>query len=74
MSDYRRRMLAITDELHTKGVGRYTSAPPIFRLAWRLGYDVKPPLYQSFSAIAISGAVWFAVVWGLFAWFPTLAW
>jgi hypothetical protein len=70
MSDeYRQRMLAITDELHAQGVGRYTSAPPIYRLAWRFGLHVPPPLYQSFRSLAVGLGISFSVLWGLPMWF-----
>ena len=70
MSDeYRRRMLAIADELRAQRVGTYTSAPPIYRLAWMLGLRVRPPLYQSFAALALGMGIWFGVVWGSLMWF-----
>jgi hypothetical protein len=61
--------LAIVDDLHAQGVARYTSASPIYRLAWQLGLRVPPPLYQSFSTLAIAVGIWFGVVWGLIMWF-----
>jgi len=60
-NSYRQRMMAIVEQLHKQGVNRYTSAPPLFRMLWRLGYDVRPPLYQSFWAIALGlGGLYFA--------------
>lgn len=38
----------LLDDLARKGIGRYTVAPPIYRLLWRLGIEVKPPLFASF--------------------------
>jgi len=67
--DYRRRMLAIADELRAQRVGPYTSAPPIYRLAWLLGIHIRPPLYQSFSSLALFSGTWFGIVWGLLMWF-----
>jgi Family of unknown function (DUF6404) len=63
--DYRERMLAITEELRAQGVGPYMSAPPIYRLAWRLGLRVRPPLYQPFAPLALGMGIWFGVAWGL---------
>jgi hypothetical protein len=69
MSDqYRTRMLAIADELRAQRVGKYTSAPPIYRLAWKLGIRVRPPLYQSFASLALGMGSWFGVVYGLLMW------
>lgn len=58
----------MADELHAQRVGRYTSAPPIYRLAWRLGLHIRPPLYQSFGSVALGMGAWFALVWGLMNW------
>ena len=70
MSDqYRERMLAITDQLRAQGVNQYTSAPPIYRLAWRLGLHVRPPLYQAFASLALSMGAVFGIAWGLMMWF-----
>lgn len=69
MSDeYRKRMLQVVDELHAQGVGRYTSAPPLYRLAWRLGIHVPPPMYRSFRAVALELGASFAVGYGLLMW------
>lgn len=70
MSDeYRQRMLAIADELRAQRVGPYTSAPPLYRLAWLLGLHIRPPLYQSFASLALGAGAWFAATWGLLMWF-----
>jgi hypothetical protein len=43
-------------DLGQKGVGRFTIAPPMYRLFWRLGIKVRPPLFASFwSLVAITG-------------------
>lgn len=68
-NDYRQRMLAIADELSEQGVGRYASAPPIYRLAWRLGFRIRPPHYQSFASLTLGSAAWFGLTWGLVMWF-----
>lgn len=69
MSDgYRQRMLAIADELRAQRVGPYTSAPPIYRLAWMLGLHIRPPLYQSFASLALGMGAWFGIVWGSLMW------
>jgi hypothetical protein len=66
--DYRNRMLAITELLRAQRVGPYTSAPPIYRLAWRLGLHVRPPLYQSFTPLALGMGALFGPLWGLLMW------
>jgi membrane associated rhomboid family serine protease len=58
----------MVEELAAQGVGRSTSAPPAYRLAWRLGLRVRPPLYQSFAALVVGMGALFGVLWGLFMW------
>ncbi len=67
-NNYQQRMLQITDALVAQGVGRYTAAPLIYQLAWRLGLRVRPPLYQSFKTLALSIGTGFGLVWGLVTW------
>jgi hypothetical protein len=67
--DYRQRMLDIADELRAQRVGPYTSAPPMYRLAWMLGLHVRPPFYQSFGMLALGMGAWFGIVWGCLMWF-----
>ena len=52
--DYRQRMLAITDELRAQRVGPYTSAPPIYRLAWMLVWALVPRV--NLVAVRVTGA------------------
>ena len=66
--EYRSRMLTIVEELHAQGMGRYTAAPPAYRLAWRLGIRVPPPIYQSFFSFAFRAGAGFAVGFGLLMW------
>jgi ABC-type branched-subunit amino acid transport system permease subunit len=46
----------LLQDLGQKGVGRYTIAPLLYRLLWRLGIKVRPPLFASFwSLVVITG-------------------
>lgn len=50
------------------GIGRSTAAPPLWRLLWRVGMDVPPPLFLSFRAAALImgstfGLGWLCLVW-----------
>src|SRR5262245_43427049 len=70
MSDkYRERMLAIAEQLRAQRVNPYTSAPPIYRLAWVLGLHIRPPLYQTFASLALCMGLGFGILWGLAMWF-----
>jgi membrane associated rhomboid family serine protease len=55
-------------DLRQKGVGQYTVAPPIYRLLWRLGVEVKPPHFASFWSLVVTTGVPFGVFWGIFMW------
>ena len=50
------------------GVSKSTSAPPAWRLLWRLGVEVPPPLFTPFVPSALGMGAFFAVFWGLFMW------
>lgn len=67
--DYQRRMLALSEELRAQGVRPSTFAPPFHRLAWRFGYHIRPPFYQSFRTLAINMAVPFGIMFALVNWF-----
>lgn len=67
-NDYQRHMMTVVDELRRQGVHSLTAAPPLYRLAWRLGLRIAPPLYQSFTTRAVIQGVEFAAIWGLLMW------
>lgn len=52
-------------ELRTKGVSRGLAAPLLYRLLWRLGCEIQPPLYQDFWSLFLLQGLLFAVLWGL---------
>ncbi len=56
-------------ELKAKGLGQSTSAPPLWRLFWKLGLEIRPPLYMSFAGISSFLGSFFAIFWGSFMWF-----
>ncbi len=41
-------IMQYVDQLVAQGVGAYTAAPPINRLLWRWGFNITPPLNQTF--------------------------
>jgi hypothetical protein len=59
----------LLNDLAQRGVGKYTTAPPLYRLLWKLGIDVPPPHFAGFWPLAITMGVFFAVFWGIFMWF-----
>ena len=50
------------------GISPSTAAPPIWRLLWRLGIELPPPLFMGFWPAAFFMGSFFGVFWGLFMW------
>lgn len=65
---HREKVDRLLSDLAQRGVGRYTAAPPLYRLLWRLGIEVPPPFFASFRSLALLMGVLFGVAWGLFMW------
>ena len=59
---------AFVNDLAQRGVGKYTSAPPLYRLFWRLGIEVPPPHFAGFWSLTMVMGGYFAILWGLFMW------
>ena len=60
------RMHAHLSEL---GLKEAAFAPPLYRLLWRLGIEVPPPLFSSFASIAMIQGALFGIGWGALMWF-----
>ena len=56
------RMHAHLSEL---GLKEAAFAPPLYRLLWRLGIEVPPPLFSSFASIAMIQGALFGIGWGI---------
>ena len=56
------------EELEKQGIKANTSAPPLFRLMWSFGVNVRPPLNQSFLINTLLMGVYFGIFWGVFMW------
>jgi len=50
------------------GISRSTSAPPAWRLLWKMGLEVPPPLFAPFLPMALATGGFFALGWGLIMW------
>jgi membrane associated rhomboid family serine protease len=48
-------------------------APPLHRLLWRLGFNIRPPHFAGFVSNFLATGTWFAVVWGAIMWFAAWA-
>lgn len=55
-------------ELETRGLAPLAVAPLAFRLLWRTGVALPPPLYLPFAALALGSGALFALLWGGLMW------
>lgn len=56
------------EHLRALGVSPYTAAPPLWRLLWRLGIDLPPPLFMGIWPVALLMGSFFGVLWGILMW------
>jgi len=59
-------------DLRQREVGwraRWKAAPPIYRLLWRLGINVRPPFFASFWSLAIPFGVFYGILLIALWWF-----
>jgi|SRR5437899_3037857 len=54
------------DDLSRKGIGRWTFAPPLYRTLWKLGVEIPPPHFSTFSFLFSFLGSYFAVACVLF--------
>jgi hypothetical protein len=58
----------LLNDLSQRGVSKYTVAPPLYRLLWRLGLEITPPHFASFWSLTLAMGAFFAIAWGIFMW------
>ena len=62
------RIQAAIDDLTAKGAGLWRIAPPVYRFAWRCGWHVPPPYYQTVLEIVRFQGLGFGVAFVLILW------
>jgi hypothetical protein len=62
------KLKTMQEHLAKLGVSQSKSAPPFWKILWRLGIEVPPPLFLGFWPIALFMGSFFGVFWGLFMW------
>jgi uncharacterized protein DUF6404 len=65
MAPFEKIDLAV-EELRTRRVRKATAAPLLYRLLWRLGVAIPPPLFQSFLGAAVLHGLLIGVPIGAF--------
>ena len=53
------------DDLSRRGIGAWTFAPPLYRLFWRLGSEIPPPHFSTFSFLALFQGSFFGLSLGV---------
>lgn len=49
----------------TLGLSRWSFAPPLYRAVWKLGFEIPPPHFSSFTQLALFQGAYFALAMGL---------
>lgn len=62
------KLQAVQEHFKALGIYRYTGAPPILRLLWRIGIPAPPLVFWHPVSIALFLGGYFAIFWGLFMW------
>lgn len=62
------KLQALYRHMDTLGVPRSTVAPPAWRLLWRMGLEVPPPLFIPFLPAALGFGGFFGLFWGATMW------
>lgn len=50
------------------GIPASTAMPPLWKVLWRLGFEVPPPLFMGFGGITLVLGGFFGCFWGLMMW------
>ena len=51
--DHNEKLKSYLAQAEALGISRWQAAPPLHRLAWRLGIPLPPPLCMSFTGLAV---------------------
>lgn len=70
--NHNERLNKMYQDLSQRGIGKYTYAPPIYRLLWKMGIQIPPPHFSSFLFLFLFQGTFFGIFWGLVMW--VLSW
>ena len=65
---HQEKLEAMYRHMAVLGVSKSTAAPPAWRLLWRLGFEVPPPVFAPFAANALAMGAFFGLFWGVGMW------
>jgi len=66
MMEFKKKIELLIDDLKAKGLKKYNIAPPLYRLFWKMDWEVPPPVFASFLTNTLILGTFFGVLWGLF--------
>ncbi|MBK1616275.1 hypothetical protein CKO44_22740 [Rubrivivax gelatinosus] len=68
MSDFEVRRETALRILKATGIPESNYRPPLLRLLWHLGFQVRPPHFAGFGATAAFAGTFSAIGWGALMW------
>lgn len=68
------KLKAMKSHMAALGIMASTAAPPAWKLLWRLGVEIPPPLFLGFWSLALFMGAFFGVLWGVVMWLILWSW
>jgi hypothetical protein len=65
----REKVKHLISDLSGRGVNPFTTVPPLWRLAWALGFKLTPPHFMGPRALAVFVGVSFGLIGALLIWY-----
>jgi len=69
--EFERKKSKALEILAGTGMWRSNYAPPLYRLFWRMGINLRPLPFNSFGVNALLTGGYFALFWGVTMWFSS---
>ena len=68
------KLEAMKSHMAALGIMASTAAPPAWKLLWRLGVEIPPPLFLGFWRAALFMGTVFGALWGAVMWLVLWSW
>lgn len=65
---FQQKVAYMMRDLTGRGCWKSTIAPPFFRLAWSMGWQLVPPLFANKWKLAVFAAAWWGTLYGAAMW------